>query len=514
MTNTKIILLFSLLLCCGMGYAQSKTAKDTAVVPIFTADSLASGNYKDVLSSFYQLAINNLTGPNKELKFTSNPYAIMLKNNPDLKRYSEYKKYQVWRRFNFTVDAKLDSAYQFNGFSSAITYALVNRRDYTLRNTLFTQDNKANNDTMFTRLSIVLDARLLNPKSFLIFDTLFGRETADSVKTDTAAAPDLEAEFGKRVQSFIDLDQQFYSARSQIIYRKDISTAEKNSLIDSCQKALDDSTETVINKISIATGHGMDDASVKKYHDKYISIRTAFAHDLKVNLDSLYNDSLLTFEKVDARTKSWIFQDLSDPSIKYLQRLVDSNPKLIVAKQQRSDYDSLIASFGKKGLWTVGVSDTSYKDGGLFKSVQFYTEYLKGILHPSDMLNIELDLKATVNFLDDSLRTGKNLTRQYWEADPGFNLVFNGKQSHKSFLEFKVSGGFSHVFKGYYANDKALDITLDGTLRLRVFNEVWIPLQIKYDPKSGNVFGFLSITTNFTSLASMLKSSQGQGKKS
>ena len=102
----------SLCLCVHITYGQAKKA-DTATTTgaiLLTADSLASGNYKDILSSFYQLAVSNLTGPNKELKFTTNPYAIMLRHDSTLARDSSYQRLRPWRKLNFTLDAKLDSA--------------------------------------------------------------------------------------------------------------------------------------------------------------------------------------------------------------------------------------------------------------------------------------------------------------------------------------------------------------------------------------------------------------------
>ena len=41
--------------------AQKKTGP---TAPILTANELASGNYKDILTSFFQLGFDNLIGPN------------------------------------------------------------------------------------------------------------------------------------------------------------------------------------------------------------------------------------------------------------------------------------------------------------------------------------------------------------------------------------------------------------------------------------------------------------------
>jgi len=51
-----------------------------------------------------------------------------------------------------------------------------------------------------------------------------------------------------------------------------------------------------------------------------------------------------------------------------------------------------------------------------------------------------------------------------------------------------------------YADEKRDRLILNGTLRLRIYNDIWVPLEIKYDPDAGNVFGFLNVRANFTAL--------------
>ncbi|HVE60939.1 MAG TPA: hypothetical protein VNA26_03920, partial [Chitinophagaceae bacterium] len=107
------------------------------IKPILTADSLRSGNAKDILTSFFQLAFNKLTGPNKELNFSSNPFAILLKSDPDLAIDRSYYKYRPLRKTNFSFGIKLDTSYRFNGFSSGIKYALIDKRDSSTSKLLF-----------------------------------------------------------------------------------------------------------------------------------------------------------------------------------------------------------------------------------------------------------------------------------------------------------------------------------------------------------------------------------------
>ena len=70
-----------------------------------------------------------------------------------------------------------------------------------------------------------------------------------------------------------------------------------------------------------------------------------------------------------------------------------------------------------------------------------------------------------------------------------------------------MSGSYINIRKrNLYLSEKHETNTLNGTLSIRVFNEVWIPIEIKYDTKDHNVFGFLNVVTNFKALGNLLKS--------
>lgn len=111
-------------------WAQKKSGREK-LIPIFTADSLRSGSNKDIITSFFQLAFDNLTGNKKEFNFQSNPFAVMLRSNPDLDIDYNYSKYNALRKLNFGFGISLDTSYRFNGFSSGIKYALIDQRDHT-----------------------------------------------------------------------------------------------------------------------------------------------------------------------------------------------------------------------------------------------------------------------------------------------------------------------------------------------------------------------------------------------
>ena len=384
------------LLLAGMfmtytGNAQNNSA---GIRPILTADSLASGNSKDVLTSFFQLAFNNLTSKSKELNFSSNPFAIMLKSDPTLAVDTSYYKYRVLRKTNFNFGLKLDTSYRFNGFSSGIKYALIDQRDSSTSKLLF---EKLRSD----RLGIEID----------------------SLQIQLAAlAPDRT------------------------------HPAERAAFV--------------------------------------ASLGVFFA-----NRDTAFNEMDTGFQR--------IVRQVIDTSNFYpvLARLIKANPAFNIRTAQLNRYNSLRNTIKDNLLWTVSVSDTTYKDQFFFSNVVFKTQLVKGFgssMKPGS--NWEYDMAAYVNLLDDTLHKGRDLKRALLTVEPGFNLVLRTKNTDQSFLEFKFSGSYIRQLGSLYAGERRDSLTVNATMRIRIINDIWIPLEIKYDPRSGNIFGFLNVRMNLKGL--------------
>src|SRR4030095_14477634 len=124
-SSSKVFLLTVTVICCNHLYTQVKKPN-----PVFTADSLKSGNSKDVFLNFFQLAFENLAGSRKEFKFEANPFAVMMRADPKLAIDTSYVKYTGLRKWNFAVGLRVDSSFKFNGFTSGVTYSILNKRDY------------------------------------------------------------------------------------------------------------------------------------------------------------------------------------------------------------------------------------------------------------------------------------------------------------------------------------------------------------------------------------------------
>jgi len=108
--------------------AQTTATKET----VRTAASLKTGNSQDVLTSFYQLALSDLTGNNKAFDFSSSLLAIKAKTDPSLWSSANYVKNSFARNFVVHVNAALDSNYRFKSNTFGFRYAIVNKRDKTV----------------------------------------------------------------------------------------------------------------------------------------------------------------------------------------------------------------------------------------------------------------------------------------------------------------------------------------------------------------------------------------------
>jgi hypothetical protein len=376
------------------GIAQTKSVPN----PVLTADSLATGNYKDVLNSFFQLGFEKFTSPNKEFKFTTTPFAVMAKLDTTLLVDTSYIRYRVLRNLNLSFAARLDTSFRFNGFSSGIKYALINKRDETVSRTF---------------INMVLGNA--------------------SVK-------------------------QIFALNNLILAH--ISTIRP---VSEGQKAILEYTE-------FRAGRKNFGALSQALQDTILAVAGR-------------NDATQTLAQTIRRNKNFNLDKTAD-----------------------SLYQDMKTNFNKNLLWTIGVSDTTYKDEFMFSNIVITSELLQGLNKFTGRKNdLELNIKTALQLVDDSTRKGRDLKRVLFSFEPGVNLAFKTRSTKKSYLELKFSGGYYHHFSYLYTNEERDRVTLNATVRVRIFSDTWIPLEIKYDPKNGNFFGFLNVRANFKALGGAAK---------
>jgi hypothetical protein len=369
--------------------------KSTTPNPILTADSLATGNYKDVLNSFFQLAFDRLTSPDKTLKFTGTPFAVMAKLDTVLLVDTIYKKYRTLRNLNYTFALRLDTSYRFNGFSAGLKYAIINKRDETVQNAF--------------------------------------------VKTVLANAA----------------VKQLFALNNQMVAK----------------------IPTMPNPAALMQEYSNFTMGLKSFG----------------SLSKPLRDSMVAFAGSSDSTRA-LFETLMQ------------NPNFNLKKTTDSLYQDMKMNFNKNALWTVGVADTTLKNQFVFTNVVFYTEFLKSVNKYNKTKNdLELNIRSQLQLVDDTLKAGRDLHRAVFNIEPGINWVINTKSTKKSYLELKFSGGYYHIFNRVYANEDQNQLWFNGTVRIRILNDIWVPFEVKYDPRNGNLFGFINVRANFRALAGAAK---------
>lgn len=396
MRITGIALLFSLLQLLF----QTTTAQNakSSIKGLLVADSISSGNLKDVLISFFQLSFDKLTGPDKELHFSSNPYALLLKTDSTAAIDINYAKYRYLRKMNFGFGLKLDPSYKFNGFSSGIKYAFIDERDATTSKMLF---RELGND------SLSIEINLLQTKL----------------------------------------------------------------------------TEFIIAAFKNSPGR-MD--SLNKYNSL---------------INQLFTDSTLAFNQLDDTFREMVLSVAKQNTLNRFKRLVQNDPEINIRTESQQSFFALKETLKQKLLWTVSISDTTYQNEFAFSNIVLKTQLLKGLakkLKPGS--NWEFNLQAALNFSDDTTSSKRDLQRAIFSFEPGVNWVIRARNTNFSFLELSFSGEYHHIFNQVYRNEEKNFFTFNGTFRLKIFNEIWIPIEFKYDPKRGNLFGFVNARFNFNSM--------------
>lgn len=215
--------------------------------------------------------------------------------------------------------------------------------------------------------------------------------------------------------------------------------------------------------------------------------------------------------KLDTLFQRAVTTIIKDSSLGIVQRLMKKDPAASLFTISNKEYENLANTIKKEPLWTIGLSDTTYKDQFVFSNIALVTEFSKGVFKPQPGANnLELNIKAACNFLQDTLQSGRNLKRILFSFEPGINWVIRDKENELSYLECKFSGSYRRNFSGLYAGEERDVISLNGTIRVRIFDDVWIPLEVKWDPKNGNVLGLFNVKANFSGIGKLIKAAAGQ----
>lgn len=88
----------------------------------------------------------------------------------------------------------------------------------------------------------------------------------------------------------------------------------------------------------------------------------------------------------------------------------------------------------------------------------------------------------------------KALNRQIFTGKLGLNKVLiKNQEKNTSFLEILGAAELNYLAKGAGVNEKKTVFMADFTLTFRLSPTIFLPVEFKYEPNEGNVFGFLKV---------------------
>ena len=362
-----------------------------------TSDNLKSGNYKEVLTSFFQLALNDLAGDSREFTFKSTIYAWLLKADSTLAESHNYLRYKWARDIEVNTAMNVDQNFKVNEYKLGLKWAFLNKREIT---------------------------------SFEGNDTLAFIKKMDGV-------------IGQLLATAINNAQQKHPGNNQQ-YVNSINAYQQSKNYDS----LDPDIRTELAALYNA------DAT-----------------------QGLLHDSKISYAKIESLLAS---------------------PEIL--------YNIYLADLKRKALGTISGNGVFDSKSNAFKSLYGALDLYVPLIGSKN--NKPCELTVTGNFsASDNNVTGKiYLGRRELKLNAGFNKVLLITRSDSSsVLEIKFTGEYRSILLGKLDNEIKATKMAVFTLRARITKDLWIPLDIKYDPDHGNFFGFISAKVNLDGLKNLEK---------
>lgn len=149
-------------------------------------------------------------------------------------------------------------------------------------------------------------------------------------------------------------------------------------------------------------------------------------------------------------------------------------------------------------LLTLSVNSTFQNKDRAFSNGGAGLVYLQGI--KTKRTKTEMDIRAAVDIRDTLVVTTQRRSR--FNASAGINFALLENKDGQSLIEFKPHLEYNSILTKPIGTEKRNVFMANADLRIRVFQNFWLPLTIKYDVEKGRFFGFLDIEFNFNAFKS------------
>jgi hypothetical protein len=144
-----------------------------------------------------------------------------------------------------------------------------------------------------------------------------------------------------------------------------------------------------------------------------------------------------------------------------------------------------------KALWTISIDGTA-AEKGKFNKASVETIFLQGIKEKS-----EIDIRTKLIYADTL--TVDPVARIEFNSKAGMNFKIAKGANNASFFEIKGAFEYSSILKNVLPIEKKNVFLATAEIRIRLANDLWFPLIVKYDIEKANFLGFLNISYNFGS---------------
>jgi len=211
------------------------------------------------------------------------------------------------------------------------------------------------------------------------------------------------------------------------------------------------------------------------------------------NFTNSQSDGSVSPQKATATLKSALLPFISSEKF-YIDTAFFS-----YALVQRVIFDSLsnaIVQQIKKGSLLTLSFNSNYQNKS-WDSLTYKLEYIKGLGWQKDSSKPwDIYVGAFYSMKQDTI-SKQALKREVITGKLGLNKVLATKSDGSSFLEVLGAAEYDYISKGLYPSEKTSTLVADFTFTIRLAKSIFLPFELKYDPKNGNLFGFLSVKWDF-----------------
>lgn len=288
------------------------------------------------------------------------------------------------------------------------------------------------------------------------------------------------------------------SFKIALINKRDLKDFEN---VSSRAQSLINNRDALFESLIRGNGSIIGKILEKKLNDSTISQeqRKAFKESIDKNL------SFQASEKISAESFNSGFKSIESFLTPAEKATVQSTVNLINNQINNIilTHDSAVRQIKRGSLLTFEAGATYFLDPG-WSDIFAKFDYVHGLGWSSDEDKPwDINMYAQYKAQNDTTVEGVNTERQTGSFYAGLNKAILTKRvagqqgvARQSVLELLGSAGFDYTFDGLYEGEDNFVFNLDFVLSVRLAENLYLPLEIKYDPANSNVFGFLKLSWN------------------